>query len=456
VTVRHGNPNGIGLSMGSATVERVHSRTVGDWGCRLAAGAVIRDSVCATTTNDTFDGAGLIVQHFAAGSASVVLRNVTAVATQPDVVGLKAMPFNASAVLTVFATNLIAQGGSTPDVVTTLTQGEADIVLDHSNYDSVSEGGPEDQITDPGTGNNQTAAPVFKDAANGDFRQLATSTGTVDRGTAATVNGVALGTADVDGDPRSVGTAPDIGADEGVPPDPPVFFGSDPDDPGDSLEPKLQGSVSNEADEVWIYDNAGCTGAPVAEGTPAQFNFAGIPVSVEPGSDNIFWAVAIKEVFPSACSSTLASGGSIAYDVIPTPPAINSSDPASGANDNTPKLIGTAREDANTVLIFTGAGCSGAQVAEGPASDFTSTGIEVGVADNTTTTFYARAVGDNGTSGCSATGFSYTEATPAVNPPPTPSAGPTGQRAKALKKCAKIKKKAKKKKCKARARKLPV
>jgi uncharacterized delta-60 repeat protein len=239
-------------------------------------------------------------------------------------------------------------------------------------------------------------------------------------------------------------------------PDPPTFLSSVPTSPGDSLEPRLQGSVQNDADEVWIFDNDQCTGTPVAEGSPAEFNSAGIPVEVEPGSDNLFWAVAIKEVFTSDCSSVLSSGGSIAYDVIPSAPSITSSDPATGANDNTPKLIGTAREDANTVLIFTGAGCSGAQAAEGPAGAFTSTGFEVSVADNTTTTFYARAVGDNGTSACSATGFSYTEATPGVTPAPTPSAGPTGQRANALKKCAKIKKKAKKKKCKARARKLPI
>ncbi len=37
-----------------------------------------------------------------------------------------------------------------------------------------------------------------------------------------------------------------------------------------------------------------------------------------------------------------------------------------------------------------------------------------------------------------------------------PSTGPTGQRARALKKCAKLKNKAKKKKCKKRARKLPI
>jgi hypothetical protein len=43
------------------------------------------------------------------------------------------------------------------------------------------------------------------------------------------------------------------------------------------------------------------------------------------------------------------------------------------------------------------------------------------------------------------------------NPPPTVStAGPTGQRAAALKRCAKIKSKAKKKKCKKKARALPV
>lgn len=61
----------------------------------------------------------------------------------------------------------------------------------------------------------QTAEPRFADAAAGDFRQ-APGSPTIDAGLPA--SDATFGTTDVDGDARTVGAAPDIGADEWVPP----------------------------------------------------------------------------------------------------------------------------------------------------------------------------------------------------------------------------------------------
>jgi uncharacterized delta-60 repeat protein len=240
-------------------------------------------------------------------------------------------------------------------------------------------------------------------------------------------------------------------------PDTPELLSTDPASPSSSLTPKIQGSVSG-ADTVWLFTNDQCTGPPVATGTQAEFNGAGIPVSVGPGTQTAFWAQAFNGVFPSDCSTANLGTSNIVYSVVPTAPVPASTDPASGANDNTPRVIGTGRSDSNTLQIFPGAGCGGLPVATGTLAEFQGPGIEVSVPDNSTTTFYARAVGTYGPSDCSATGVSYAEVTPLPPPPPPPvdPAGPTGQRAKALKKCAKIKKKAKKKRCKARARKLPL
>ena len=58
-------------------------------------------------------------------------------------------------------------------------------------------------------GSNQSADPLFANAAGGDFHQLAGSP-TIDAGTADPFNGFS----DFDGQPRLIGAAPDIGADE--------------------------------------------------------------------------------------------------------------------------------------------------------------------------------------------------------------------------------------------------
>jgi hypothetical protein len=64
-----------------------------------------------------------------------------------------------------------------------------------------------------GNGNSGTA-PVFVNPGIGNFEQQPTSTGTINRGTSATVNGFGLGAFDLGGVSRCAGTAPDIGADE--------------------------------------------------------------------------------------------------------------------------------------------------------------------------------------------------------------------------------------------------
>jgi hypothetical protein len=95
------------------------------------------------------------------------------------------------------------------------------ITLAHSSYTSEQEitngGGVAATVTDPGTGTNQTSAPVFVNAVAGDFHQAAGSP-TLDAG----VLDASTGPTDFEGDARAIrATAacpalPDIGADERV------------------------------------------------------------------------------------------------------------------------------------------------------------------------------------------------------------------------------------------------
>jgi Ca2+-binding RTX toxin-like protein len=100
-------------------------------------------------------------------------------------------------------------------------------------------------------------------------------------------------------------------------------------------------------------------------------------------------------------------------------PAITGSNPASGANDNAPEITGTAPVG-STVSLFTSADCSGTPVATGSAGAFSSPGLTVNVADNSTTTLRARATSldIDGASACSGA-FTYVESTFRPTPPPT-------------------------------------
>jgi Ca2+-binding RTX toxin-like protein len=142
---------------------------------------------------------------------TATLRNVTAAATGFDgdalMVGASGGGNN-----TIDAKNVIAFGTGADARVSTDSAATATVTLESSNFDTQEEFGTGATVTDPGTGTNQTAPPLFVNAAIGDFHQLAGSP-TIDAGAVVDL----MGTADIDGDPRMVGVAPDIGADEFVP-----------------------------------------------------------------------------------------------------------------------------------------------------------------------------------------------------------------------------------------------
>ena len=89
----------------------------------------------------------------------------------------------------------------------------------HSNFrtSKVNSSPPRTRVEDEG--GNQDAEPLFAPPPSLDFHQLAGSP-TIDAGVVTPL----LGSADIDGEPRTQGSAPDIGADEFVPPvvEPPV------------------------------------------------------------------------------------------------------------------------------------------------------------------------------------------------------------------------------------------
>jgi hypothetical protein len=99
-----------------------------------------------------------------------------------------------------------------------------------------------------------------------------------------------------------------------------------------------------------------------------------------------------------------------AGQLAPAAPTLTRTNPASGADNNSPFIVGTAASG-STVKLYTSATCTGSPVVTGGAGTLALTGLQVSVADNTTTTFYATATDNlNNVSDCS-TGISYTERT---------------------------------------------
>jgi CSLREA domain-containing protein len=96
-----------------------------------------------------------------------------------------------------------------------------------------------------------------------------------------------------------------------------------------------------------------------------------------------------------------------------------STDPASPANENNPKVIGNAPTGWD-VTLYTDSGCTSAVAGTGTAAEFASPGIAVTVDDNSTTTFYASATDPSDsskTTGCSVASVTYVEDSIPPDPP---------------------------------------
>jgi hypothetical protein len=189
--------NGTALFVGNS-VDHVYA-SGGSEGCLESSTTSITDAVCVGGT------IGFDSNTSSSGTQTTHLRNVTAVGGTWGIF-LSASNFTYD----VFATNVIARGGLA-DIHTSQSSGFVTFTLDHSNYANI-DPGVGTSITPVG-GSNQAAAPMFANAAAGDFHQVAGSP-TINAGADDPLNGVT----DLEGKPRQFGAHTDIGADEYAPP----------------------------------------------------------------------------------------------------------------------------------------------------------------------------------------------------------------------------------------------
>jgi hypothetical protein len=207
--IQSGSRNGILVKEG--TVKEVVVRDTfsngfsNTFACGLSANATIRDSVCLTTGSN---GRAIGATTAGAFPHTWILRNVTAISTGPNSFGLfLKLVGNAG---TADAKDVIARGTEKDiEAVGSEAGGSSTITLqnsDFASFEAKGENGGTASVTAPGTNGNITAAALL--AADG-FHELAGSP-TIDTG----ILDAQSGTTDVDGEERTLGLAPDIGADE--------------------------------------------------------------------------------------------------------------------------------------------------------------------------------------------------------------------------------------------------
>jgi hypothetical protein len=109
-------------------------------------------------------------------------------------------------------------------------------------------------------------------------------------------------------------------------------------------------------------------------------------------------------------------------NVAPSKPILSGTVPSPGADDNNPKIEGSAEAGA-TVSLFKGLGCTGKPIATGTGAELADPGIGVSVPDNSITFFAAFATdAARNRSSCSSP-TSYLESTP----PPEAGGGESGE-----------------------------
>jgi Ca2+-binding RTX toxin-like protein len=194
----------------------------------------------------------------------------------------------------------------------------------------------------------------------------------------------------------------------------PSLTSSDPSSPANDNTPNIKGSAGT-GTTVRLFTNPLCAGSAVGSGSASQFESTGISVAVFDDSSTTFHATATDAAGNvSACSAT---GLTYVEDsTAPSAPGSATAEPQSPANNNAPRISGSAPAG-TTVRLYANAACSGDAAASGTAAAFASPGLPVTVADNSSTTIYGTTTDTAGNvSGC-VTLLTYVEDSIAPSPP---------------------------------------
>ncbi len=190
---------------------------------------------------------------------------------------------------------------------------------------------------------------------------------------------------------------------DSIAPAAPSIAASSPASPANNNDPALRGDGA-EGSTVLIYESASCSGPVAATGTAAQFG-SGLTLPVADNSNTSFAATATDAAGNvSACSSPLAY---VEDSTAPARPALTGTAPSSPANDNNPRLSGSAEASA-TVRLFESTDCSGPVAATGTGA-MLGGGLGVTVGGDTAAPLTASATDAAGNVSACSSALSYVE-----------------------------------------------
>jgi hypothetical protein len=211
---------------------------------------------------------------------------------------------------------------------------------------------------------------------------------------------------------------------DSLPPSVPVLTGTNPASPANNNHPALLGESDADTD-IHVYTDPQCNGATLVIGAVELLLAGRLVVDIPDNTTLTFYARAFDRAGnASGCSNGVTY---VEDSTAPAAPVLTGTVPSSPANENHPRVLGSA--EAGASVRFFGDSMCALVIGEGAAGDLAAGGVPVAVDDNTTTTFYAQAMDAAGNvSACSATGILYVEdSTPPSAPllvstmPPSPS-----------------------------------
>ena len=174
-----------------------------------------------------------------------------------------------------------------------------------------------------------------------------------------------------------------------IPPELPVFGGTDPSSPTNgTLMPLVFGTPSEDTVAVRIFSDEDCTSpAEIGSGSGEAYISPGIQITVLENTNNDFYVRVADEVGNWSNCGFL---GNYHHSNLPAPPpGFLSSFPASPSRtSHQPFILGTVDITISSVEIFSEETCSDS-VGSGTAGQFSSSGVQVVLPSNSTQDLYA-------------------------------------------------------------------